>query len=110
MVAAPEPFQIYQLLPFYHFISNFAKSSLYLMDLLKWKVSESVKPSTQLNWAPKCQQIFEKLKALFTTKQVLNHPDENKKFIVQGDASDVATGRFILQEDKDSHLHPSTYV
>ena len=37
------------------------------------------------------------------------HPDFERLFIIETDASDTATGGILLQHGEDGHLHPCAY-
>ncbi|XP_054825903.1 uncharacterized protein LOC129323394 [Eublepharis macularius] len=76
------------------FIERFTQIALPLTDLLKTKGKgeQATKPMAKLRWGPNCQLAFETLKDRFTTEPILQHPDENRAFIVQVDASDSAIG------------------
>lgn len=77
---------------------------------MKGKGLKRVKPNTQLNWTPECQQNFAKLKGLFTTDPVLSRPDKNQKFIVQVDASDVTMEGATLMEGVINTCIPVAHV
>ena len=46
-------------------------------------------------WGREQQQAFDELKRIFTTRPVLAAPDLDKKFKVEADASNYATGRVL---------------
>ena len=50
-------------------------------------------------WSDKCQQVFNKLKAILGNTLVLLAPDFNKCFKLAVDASDIGVGAVLLQED-----------
>ncbi|KAG8497156.1 hypothetical protein CXB51_008367 [Gossypium anomalum] len=64
-------------------------------------------PMTQLlqkemkfKWIDKCQQSFDRLKALLTEAPVLVQPESSKEFIVYSDASLNGLGCVLMQDDK----------
>ena len=63
-------------------------------------------------WGIKQQTAFDTLKKIFMTKPFLRQPDYNKKFIIETDASAVATGAVLLQEDSNNNgqLQPIAYI
>ncbi|XP_069582870.1 uncharacterized protein [Ranitomeya imitator] len=68
------------------------------------KFSAIVAPITQLTqkkmpfvWSPQAQTAFSALKSKFTTAPILVHPDPDKAFIVEVDASDCAVGAILSQ-------------
>lgn len=93
-------------------IPHFASITVLLTDLLKTKGKDpKLKvPSAALAWTPKCTEAFNHLKSLFTSDSVLAHPDETCQFIVQVDASDVAMGAVLLQQNGNKQLHPCAYL
>ncbi|KAJ1181612.1 hypothetical protein NDU88_006817 [Pleurodeles waltl] len=80
--------------------------------------SQTVAPITKLLrkkekfvWSPEADQAFSTLKEAFSTAPVLTHPDVDRPFIVEADASDVAIGAVLSQRSKDTgQLHPVVYM
>ncbi|KAJ1126111.1 hypothetical protein NDU88_004520 [Pleurodeles waltl] len=80
--------------------------------------SQTVAPITKLLrkketfvWSPEADQAFSTLKEAFSTAPVLTHPDADRPFIVEADASDVAIGAVLSQRNKDTgQLHPVAYM
>ena len=60
-------------------------------------------------WSDKCQQAFNKLKAILGNTPVLLAPDFNKSFKLAVDASDIGIGAVLLQEDDNCIDHPVCY-
>ncbi|KAG1468527.1 hypothetical protein G6F56_003781 [Rhizopus delemar] len=60
-------------------------------------------------WSQKCQEAFDCLKSLMSSSPVLQHPDLNKPFIIETDASDLGVGAVLLQRDANDILHPLAY-
>ena len=60
-------------------------------------------------WSPACEKAFTKLKAILRSSPVLAAPDFIVPFKLAVDASDVAAGAVLLQEDKDGVDHPVCY-
>jgi ADP-ribose pyrophosphatase YjhB (NUDIX family) len=71
------------------FIQDFSKISKPLTSLIK--------KNQKWNWTPEAQIAFETLKKCFTTKPILQLPDEQKQFVIEADSSDYATGAILLQ-------------
>ncbi|XP_063592461.1 RAD50-interacting protein 1-like [Penaeus indicus] len=61
------------------------------------------------SWTSECQKAFERLKLLLSSDPVLAAPDFQRPFILQTDASDIATGAVLLQDDDEGVLHPVAY-
>ncbi|XP_039215403.1 uncharacterized protein LOC120315311 [Crotalus tigris] len=93
------------------FIPSFATVVQPLTELLRTKhLQGNPRPSQQLEWTMNCQKAFELLKALFAKEPVLRHPDPSVPFVVQVDASDVAVGAVLLQENNSGALQPCAYT
>ena len=60
-------------------------------------------------WSDKCQQAFNKLKAILGNTPVLLAPDFNKSFKLAVDASDIGIGAVLLQEEDNCINHPVCY-
>lgn len=82
------------------FIPNYASIATPLTDLLGNK---------KFQWTPKCQDAFNEIKDKLTTAPVLCHPDYNKTFFVQCDASKTGVGSVIFQKDDEGFDHPIAY-
>ncbi|XP_076037748.1 uncharacterized protein LOC143023125 [Oratosquilla oratoria] len=79
------------------FCPNFAEAALPLTKLTSGSVP--------YKWTQNCQAAFEHLKAMLTRDPVLRSPDFTKPFVLHTDASDVAIGAVLLQENR--HSSPS---
>ena len=62
---------------------------------------KSFKKKSKIFWSDKCQQAFNKLKAILGNTPVLLAPDFNKSFKLAVDASDIGVGAALLQEDNN---------
>ena len=71
------------------FISDFAKISKPLTQLLKKDIS--------FLWGPEQQKAFETLRDKLCSEPLLQYPDFNKPFVVTTDASDFALGAVLSQ-------------
>nr|ALD16272.1 retrovirus-related polyprotein [Macrostomum lignano] len=89
---------------FRKFLPNFAKTAKPLYDLLKfdkWK---------QDNWTQRQQESFDEIKRQLTSDALLQHPDFDKPFIIETDASGTGLGAVLLQETEDKKERPIAYV
>lgn len=57
-------------------------------------------------WGKEQQEAFEKLKFAMTTAPVLCKPNFQQDWVLDVDASDVALGAVLGQEDKEGEVHP----
>ena len=83
------------------FCHNFATIAAPLTELLQKK--------QKFMWTPNCQAAFEKIKAVLLMAPVLRAPDFSKLFKLFVDASDIAVGGVLLQEDNHGIDHPVCY-
>ena len=60
-------------------------------------------------WSERCQQSFDKLKAVLISVPVLKAPNFNYRFKLAVDASDIGAGSVLLQEDENGVDHPVCY-
>ena len=83
------------------FIPGFARRAKPLTDLTRKQHPDRVQ------WTDACQSAFAELKAALVDPPVLYNPDFGKPFILQTDASDLAIGAVLSQEDARGCEHPS---
>lgn len=63
-----------------------------------------LKKGNAFKWTQKTEQHFNRVKRLFLETVVLQHPDPNKQFYLQTDASDYALGGQLFQLDNNGHI------
>ena len=68
------------------------------------------KITTKWEWTPERQQAFSKLKELFAEQPALLIPDPSKPFILETNASKVATGAVLYQSNSNGDLQPCGFV
>ena len=59
------------------------------------------KKNVEFEWDPRCQEAFETVTSILSQKPVLSHPRMDRDFIVYTDASNVAIGAVLMQEDEE---------
>ncbi|KAK3570720.1 hypothetical protein QTP86_025263 [Hemibagrus guttatus] len=85
------------------FIKNYSSIANPLTSLLQNK-------SKSLAWSPAAEEAFNTLKKAFTTAPLLIHPDPDKPFIVEVDASTTGVGAVPSQQQGNpSRLHSCTF-
>jgi hypothetical protein len=60
-------------------------------------------------WTERCQKAFDQLRNRVTSKPVLAHPELDKQFELEVDASGFAVGAVLLQKKEDGKRHPIAY-
>jgi hypothetical protein len=83
------------------FVPNF-------MDIAK-PLYELTKSDTKFRWHTKCQEAFDELRKKLTESPILAHPDFNKPFILETDASDTGISA-ILSQEGDFGKHVIAYA
>ncbi|KAI2644120.1 Transposon Tf2-8 polyprotein [Labeo rohita] len=64
----------------------------------------------RLCWNPSAHDSFQQLKKIFSTAPLLRHPDPERPFVVEVDASTIGVGAVLSQAAGDSSpLHPCAY-
>ncbi|KAK3545818.1 hypothetical protein QTP70_015178 [Hemibagrus guttatus] len=85
------------------FIRNYNAIANPLTSLL-WNKPKS------LPWTLSAEEVFNTLKEAFTTAPLLVHPDPDRPFIVEVDASMTKVGVVLSQQQGNpSHLHPCAF-
>ncbi len=106
----PQPTKIKELQRFLgfanfyrRFIAHYSQQSAPLTSLLRHK------PKT-LTWTPEATQAFQQLKSSFCTAPTLTHPDPNRRFVVEVDASTLGVGAVLSQwKGEPPVLHPCAH-
>uniref|UniRef100_A0A8C1X240 Gypsy retrotransposon integrase-like protein 1 n=1 Tax=Cyprinus carpio TaxID=7962 RepID=A0A8C1X240_CYPCA len=85
------------------FIKNYSLLSSPLTSLLRNRPKS-------LSWNPMATEAFHQLKQAFKTAPILAHPDPNRQFIVEVDASSTGVGAVLSQRQGDPpRLHPCAF-
>ncbi|KAK3539827.1 hypothetical protein QTP70_013334 [Hemibagrus guttatus] len=85
------------------FIRNYSSIANPLTSLLRNKPKS-------LAWSPATEETFNTLKKAFTTAPLLVHPDPDKPFIVEVDASMTGVGAVLSQQQGNpGRLHPCSF-
>ncbi|GBN48694.1 Retrovirus-related Pol polyprotein from transposon 17.6 [Araneus ventricosus] len=73
-------------------------------------LTELTKDCNGFKWTEMEQSAFEKLKLYLTSEPCLALPDFSKPFAVCSDASKLALGAVLVQEDETGFLHPIAFA
>lgn len=66
--------------------------------------------SSHLRWTTAALEAFTELKSRFTSAPILRHPDPERPFIVEVDASNTGTGAILSQRHgSPPKLYPCAY-
>lgn len=89
---------------------NFYRRFIPHFSTVAQPLTELTKKSKVFTWSPSCQAAFEKLKEAASSEAVvLPHPDFDKPFILETDASDFGIGAVLLQEDVGGKPRPLSF-
>ena len=69
-----------------------------------------VRKEKKWKWEKEQEEVFEKLKAGFTTEPVLAIPDIDREMRVEADASDYTTGEVLLTKCEDRKWRPVAFI
>lgn len=73
-------------------------------------ITKLTQQQTLFLWSSKAQEAFSKLKDFFTSAPVLQHPDPSLPFVLEVDASEIATGAILSQRlGSKAVLHPVVF-
>ncbi|MCO5575555.1 hypothetical protein L7F22_029357 [Adiantum nelumboides] len=84
------------------FVPNLASITYPLRHLLK--------KDSKYNWTSACQQSFNQLKQIILQAAVLAHPNFQKPFLLQTDASNHGLGAVLLQQDAHDSWRPISFI
>jgi hypothetical protein len=73
-------------------------------------LNELTKKDVEWNWGTRQEEAFQTLKARVTSEPVLAHPELDKQFEVEVDASGFAVGAVLLQRKADGKKAPSSIL
>ncbi|KAI2661861.1 Transposon Tf2-6 polyprotein [Labeo rohita] len=105
----PLPASLKQLQRFLGF-ANFYRRFIQGFSATAAPLTALTKPSHgDFQLTPEAIQAFKTLCTLFTTAPVLTHPNPDKPFVVEVDASDVGIGAILSQRGPDGKLHPCSF-
>lgn len=83
------------------FILNYSQVALPLIALTK--------KGQNFVWTPQADIAFKELQLKFIQAPILIHPNFENPFIIETDASDMATAAILSQFSTDGYLHPCAY-
>jgi hypothetical protein len=72
-------------------------------------LNELTRKDAEWLWTERCQKAFDELRDRVTSEPVLAHPELDKQFELEVDASGFAVGAVLLQKKEDGKRHPIAY-
>jgi len=90
-------------------VANFAAIAAPLYEVQK-KDSKSKTKRNKIVWQPKHQAAFDAIKSAVAAQTLLHHPDFEKEFHVDVDASDVGIGAVLYQLGNNNEKRPIVFV
>jgi hypothetical protein len=72
-------------------------------------LNELTRKDAEWLWTERCQKAFDELRDRVTSEPVLAHPELDKQFELEVDASGFAVGAALLQKKEDGKRHPIAY-
>jgi hypothetical protein len=72
-------------------------------------LNELTRKDAEWLWTERCQKAFNELRDRVTSEPVLAHPELDKQFELEVDASGFAVGAVLLQRKEDGKRHPIAY-
>jgi len=69
-----------------------------------------VRKEQKWKWEREQEEVFKKLKMVFTTEPVLAIPDINREMRVEADASDYTTGGVLSTKCEDGKWRPVAFI
>ncbi|THG98618.1 hypothetical protein EW145_g7394 [Phellinidium pouzarii] len=105
----PEPHTVKQLRSFLGFC-NFYRRFIPNYSSIAYPLNELTRTNEPWKWNELRTNAFTTLKNLFSSQPALLIPDKNKPFILETDASKVASGAVLYQANSNGDLQPCGFI
>ena len=105
----PIPTKLKELRSFLGFC-NFYRRFIRDYSQIARPLNDLTKNDTPFTWDEPQQAAFKKLKDAILSEQVLVHPDIEKPYLVETDASNYAYGAVLSQQQDDGKWHPVAFI
>lgn len=89
--------------------ANFYRRFIKDYSLIAKPLTDSLKDSERFECNEGARKAMDELKNKFTTAPILIHPNLEKQFFIEADASDYAIGSVLMQIGNDNELHPIAF-
>ena len=97
--------EVQSFLGFANFYRRFISDYFQIAALL----TTLTRKNKQFEWTPQMDIAFKELQSRFLQAPQLLHPNFERPFVVETDASNMATKRVLSQQGEDVYLHPCAY-
>ena len=104
----PTPKKVKDLCSFLSFC-NFYRAFIKGFSSIARPLNALMKKDQTWTWTEEHQKAFNTLKAQVTSEPILAHPELDKQFELEVDASGFAVGAVLLQKKDDRKRHPVGY-
>ena len=104
----PKPTKVKDIRSFLGFC-NFYRPFIRGFAHITRPLNELTKKDIEWSWTSRQEEAFNKLKECVTSEPILTHPELDKQFKVEVDASGFALGAVLLQKKADGKKHPIAY-
>ena len=90
-------------------ISNYYRDFISMYADISAPLNAMTSDKSEFSWSEECNNAFVKLKNALCSHPVLSFLNLGESFVVEVDASNVAVGGVLLQEDPSGKEHPVAY-
>lgn len=105
----PAPKNVKEVKSFLGIVSYYRRF-IHKCAILADPLTRLLKKNTEFVWGPEQCQAFQNLKNLLTEAPILAHPNFEKPFILQTDASGHGIGAVLSQKDENNLDHPIAFA
>ncbi|KAI3642374.1 hypothetical protein MP228_011929 [Amoeboaphelidium protococcarum] len=104
----PTPKNVKDVMMFHGFVNFYRKFIPHFADLTR-PLTQLLKKDVAFTWDAEKQHAFDSLKKMFNSNIVLSHPDEEKPFVVEADASDYGIAGVLSQQSDSGEFKPVAF-
>ncbi|KEP45888.1 putative Transposon Tf2-1 polyprotein, partial [Rhizoctonia solani 123E] len=98
--------QVQSFLGFTNFLHQFIKD----FTAMTRPLHDLIGKNKKWQWMDKEEKAFLDIKRAICSEPVLQHPNPDKPYFLETDASGVAMGAVLSQQQEDERLHPVSYM
>lgn len=91
--------------------ANFYRKFISGFSTIVAPITQLTRQHNSFRWSEAAQEAFLKLKDLFSSAPILHHPDPSQPYVLEVDASEIATGAILSQrQGPKAILHPVAFA